>query len=338
MLRRAIVVVVLAILCHSAFGAPKSKRRQQTRARTVQPSVNYDPSAINDVKLTELVADKSQGAAVVRAQILLDRANFSVGEIDGSYGANFRRAITGFQKSRGIADTAQVDPATWEKLDIDTAPALVPYKITPADVDGPYTPVPEDMMDKAKLPALGYASMLEALGERFHVNPGLLRKLNQGKSFSTADEEIMVPNVITSIPVKAASVVVSKSDSTVTALDKDGKIIAQYPANTGSEHDPLPLGDWKILKIVKNPVFYYNPKLFWDADAKQAKAEIKPGPNSPVGVVWIDLSKEHYGIHGTPEPSTVGHTQSHGCIRLTNWDVEELAGLVARGTPATLKD
>jgi lipoprotein-anchoring transpeptidase ErfK/SrfK len=340
MLRRAIVVAILAILCHTAlsFGAGKAKRGQQTRARTAQPSVNYDPSAINDVKLTELVADKSQGSAVVRAQILLDRANFSVGEIDGSFGANFRRAITGFQKSRGIADTAQVDPATWEKLDIDTAPALVPYKITQADVDGPYTTVPEDMMDKAKLPALGYSSMLEALGERFHVNPGLLQKLNQGKTFSTADEEIMVPNVITNVPVKAASVVVSKSDQTVTALDTDGKVIAQYPATIGSEHDPLPLGDWKVQKIVKNPVFYYNPKLFWDADAKQAKAEIKPGPNNPVGVVWIDLSKEHYGIHGTPEPSTVGHTQSHGCIRLTNWDVEELAGLVARGTPAILKD
>ncbi|HUS06297.1 MAG TPA: L,D-transpeptidase [Bryobacteraceae bacterium] len=347
MLRHAVAVVVVSILCNpqESFGAfrarrapsPKSKK-SQARARRASPPVSFDPASINDASLQEPVGEKSQGAAVIRAQILLDRANFSVGEIDGAFGLNFRRAITGFQSSRGLPPGPQVDIPTWQKLNADTASALVPYKITQADIDGPYAPLPEEMMEKAKLPSLGYASMLEALGERFHVSPALLKKINASSSFTKVDEEIMVPNVATTIPVKAGSVVVSKGDMTVTALDKDGKVIAQYPATMGSEHDPLPLGTWKIRGVAKNPVFHYNPELFWDADAKQAKAKIAAGPNNPVGTVWIDLSKEHYGIHGTPEPAGIGHTQSHGCIRLTNWDAEELAGLVTPGTSAILKE
>jgi len=113
-------------------------------------------------------------------------------------------------------------------------------------------------------------------------------------------------------------------------------MIAQYPCTSGSEHDPLPIGDWKVTGVFKNPKFNYNPDLFWDAKPKDSKATIAPGPNNPVGVVWIDLSKEHYGIHGTPSPGQIGHTESHGCIRLTNWDALELAGLVEKGTPVSL--
>jgi lipoprotein-anchoring transpeptidase ErfK/SrfK len=195
------------------------------------------------------------------------------------------------------------------------------------------------MMEKATLPALGYSSPLELLSEKFHASPKLLQKLNPGKSFDKAGEEILVPNVHTALPgEKAAKIVVDKTTSTVTALDAEGKMIAQYPATMGSEHDPLPLGDWKVNGVSRNPPFHYNPDLFWDADANDEKATIKPGPNNPVGVVWIDLSKSHYGIHGTPEPSTIGKTQSHGCIRLTNWDAAELAAMVAPGTPAHLQE
>src|SRR6185436_15437420 len=119
-----------------------------------------------------------------------------------------------------------------------------------------------------------------------------------------------------------------------TLLDSSGKTFAHFPASTGSKHDPLPLGSWKIQGVARNPVFHYNPQLFWDANPKHGKAKIPPGPNNPVGVVWIDLSKPHYGIHGTPEPSKVGKTESHGCIRLTNWDVAELATAVAASARA----
>jgi lipoprotein-anchoring transpeptidase ErfK/SrfK len=193
-------------------------------------------------------------------------------------------------------------------------------------------------MEKAKLKYLGYESPLAGLAEKFHSSPKLLQALNPGKNFAQAEEQIMVPNVITMPPDKAASVVVSKSDSSVTAYDANGKVLAYYIATIGSAHDPLPIGDWKILGVARHPVFHYNGELFWNAHNPSEKAEIPPGPRSPVGVAWIDLSKEHYGIHGTPEPSTIGHARSHGCIRLTNWDAWELASMVKPGTPASLKE
>jgi lipoprotein-anchoring transpeptidase ErfK/SrfK len=210
--------------------------------------------------------------------------------------------------------------------------------VTEKDIAGPFVKIPTDMMDQAKLPALGYQSAKEGLGEKFHVSPKLLTRLNPGKTFSSAGEEIKVPNIHTDLPPAAASIVVYKSKRVVEALDADGAIIAAYPATMGSQHDPLPLGSWKVTHIVHNPVFYYNPDLFWNAPDADTKAELKPGPNNPAGVVWIGISKEHYGIHGTPEPALVGHAESHGCIRLTNWDALELSQIVKPGTPTLLKE
>src|SRR5262249_48318593 len=156
--------------------------------------------------------------------------------------------------------------------------------------------------------------------------------------FGKAGEQLTAPNAMTMPPGPAASIVVSQSDSSVRAYGADGKLLSYYSATIGSAHDPLPLGTWKIRGIQRNPVFHYNAELFWDAKSPHEKAKIAAGPNNPVGVVWIDLSKEHYGIHGTPEPSKVGHTQSHGCIRLTNWDAAELAAMVRPNTPAILEE
>jgi lipoprotein-anchoring transpeptidase ErfK/SrfK len=211
---------------------------------------------------------------------------------------------------------------------------LVTYEITPQDVAGPFYTIPKDLLEQAKLPALGYSSAQEELGERFHCSPKLLEALNPGKRLDQAGEPIEVPNAAVSPPGPAASVVVSESGSSVEALDANGHVFAWYAATIGREHDPLPIGDWKITGVEHNPVFHYNPDLFWDANPQDQKAEIKPGPNNPVGVVWIGLTKEHYGIHGTPEPQNIGHSESHGCIRLTNWDAMELAGMVKPRTPA----
>jgi lipoprotein-anchoring transpeptidase ErfK/SrfK len=306
------------------------------RARDVRSSI--DPTAINNASDLRPIADKRTGSAVVRAQILLCRSNFSVGEIDGYAGESFRHAVSGFQKAHGLPPTGKVDRGTWKVLMADSSPLLVNYTIAQEDVAGPFEKIPVDMMEKAKLSRLGYESAIEGLGEKFHASPNLLRKLNPRKAFDQAGVELLVPNIAKDAPAKAASVEVSKANSVVVALDAAGKVIVQYPATTGSEHDPLPLGDWVVTNIVRNPPFFYNPSLFWDAEPGDSKAKIAPGPNNPVGLVWIGLSKEHYGIHGTPEPSTVGHAASHGCIRLTNWDAMELAGIVGPKTPVHLKE
>jgi lipoprotein-anchoring transpeptidase ErfK/SrfK len=317
------VLLIVGLLVAVDVDAATKKKKSVTKRSTARSRVAEPPSA--------------EGTSILRAQILLDRANFSPGEIDGQSGANFQRAVSGFQEAKKLPVTGQLDEATWAALNADTTPPVVPYRITEADVKGPFNPIPKDIMEQSKLTALGYESPEEAIGEQFHVSPGLLKRMNPAAKFA-AGEEIQVPNVVGNpAPVKAAKIVVSKQ-GWVRAVDGAGNILAQYPCTSGSEHDPLPIGTWKVNGVAKNPPFNYNPKLFWDADPSHSKAKIPPGPNNPVGVVWIDLSKEHYGIHGTPVPANVGHTQSHGCIRLTNWDAIELAGMVGPGTPAILQE
>ena len=273
----------------------------------------------------------------VQTQVMLDRAGFSPGEIDGALGTSTKRALEAFTKSGGRADALPAD-------------AVIAYTITEQDAAGPFTPdIPEDMVEKSKLPALGFATLLEALGERFHASPALLKRMNPAATF-VAGEEIQVPNVAVAVqPVgpprgrqsdavatpgnpAATTVTVRKSTSDITVADGTGKILMYAPVTTGSEHDPLPIGEWKVTGVQKDPKFHYNPDLFWDAEPGHAKATIPAGPNNPVGVGWVDITKPHYGLHGTPEPAAVGKTASHGCVRLTNWDAAKLGSLVRPGT------
>ena len=334
-MRNLSLVLIGLSLVSLSDGEGRGKPQRQARTNAA-PRAHYDLAAVNNLGTTDQLEQKAEGSAVLRAQILLDRAHFSVGEIDGRMGNNALQAIAGFRAVRGLPEGTSIDTDVWKALNTDTAQVLQEYVLTEGDVSGPFDRVPSDMMLKAKLMYLGYGSALEAMGEKFHINPALLQQINPGSKFGVAGQKIYAPNVSRQGNAKAARVVVSKSKSTVTVFNDAGQVMAQYPCTSGSEHDPLPIGDWKITGVLKNPKFNYNPDLFWDAKPKDSKATIAPGPNNPVGVVWIDLSKEHYGIHGTPSPALIGHSESHGCIRLTNWDAMELAGMVGKGTPVSL--
>ena len=298
---------------------------------------------------------------VLATQVMLDRSGFSPGEIDGRAGPNLRKAVAAFQKSRGLPVSGSVDQATAQRLHQEAGeqPAVVTYILTDADVAGPFQPdIPNDLVAQSKLSSLDYRNALEALGETFHASPALLKVLNPGQTFATAGEQIIVPHtrddtttitdttkITTATKVTKSTkdtkesaapgirIVVTKSTSALTVEDETGRVLFYAPVTTGSSHDPLPIGTWKVTGVQQSPAFHYNPALFWDAEPSHSKAKIPPGPNNPVGVAWIDISKEHYGIHGTPEPSTVGHTQSHGCVRMTNWDVRRVLEWAKPGTP-----
>ncbi|WP_414819856.1 L,D-transpeptidase family protein [Sphingomonas sp. Root710] len=300
---------------------------------------------------------------ILSAQVIFDRLGFGPGVIDGAKGASFTKALRGYQEAKGLSVTGQLDAATVKSFAPYRAmPTVINIKLNDQILEGPFVgPLPEKESDQAKMKSLGYADAAEKIAERYHTTKATLIALNKPGAKLTSGAIIKVPNVIPpkqdfadslspawrktlwtlnvgSDQPAGAKVVVDKSDGVLRVLDGAGKLVAQFPATMGSGHDPLPIGDWKIQGAAYNPPFHYNPELFWDADSKDQKALLPPGPNGPVGVVWLDLDKKHYGIHGTPHPENIGRTESHGCIRLTNWDAARLATMVKPGTPATFQE
>lgn len=301
-------------------------------------------------------AAKRPVPALIKAQVLLDRARFSPGAIDGRDGDNLRGAIAAFAAANGLKSGGALEPDLAAKLQAtSTDPVLVDYTLSEADVAGPFADrIPPKMEDQADLEALGYTSAREMLAERFHMSPDLLSALNPGADFAKAGTVLQVAAVApldTSKPKSDAAtkeksaeakdvtrIEVDKTSRNVRSFDKAGRLVAYYPASIGSEEKPAPSGKAKVEGVAFVPTYTYNPKYEFAGVKAKTKFTIPPGPNNPVGIVWIDLSIPSYGIHGTPEPEKVGKTESHGCIRLTNWDARDLATHVARGAEVVFKD
>lgn len=337
------IVLLVAIFLSGAllpgFSAAKSGRHAHAHRHGAAPPLSAD--AINRAEFSPSVKLDKVNPLMVKAEILLDRAGISPGQIDGRDGENTRKAIAAFQQSHGLDTTGHLDAATWNALTQGSAqPAIVEYAISEQDVKGPFAKtIPRDLEKMARLGHLSYASPLELLGEKFHVDPNLLKQLNPGKRFDQAGSSIRVPNVgERDRSGRVAKIEVDKSARDLRALAENGELIAFYPASIGSEEKPAPSGQFKVRRIAHDPVYHYDPKFKFKGVRARHKLTIAPGPNNPVGAVWIDLTKDSYGIHGTPDPGRIGKTYSHGCIRLTNWDALDLAKRVRKGTPVDFVD
>jgi lipoprotein-anchoring transpeptidase ErfK/SrfK len=305
----------------------------------ISPAVaaSLDAASVNNAEYRSKVsAEDKIDAAIVKAQVLLDRAHFSPGEIDGKLGENAVKALRAFAEAKSLAPDKSFTEEVWKKLlDASSDPAIIDYKISESDIKGPFLEkLPAKMEDMKTLNALSYTSPREAIAEKFHMSEGLLEALNPGKKFDRAGETIAVANVgKKENKLEIGRIEIDKTRQTLKAFGTSGELIAFFPATVGSKEKPTPNGNLKVVSADANPNYRYNPDYQFKGVKSKEAFTIKPGPNNPVGSYWIGLSTESYGIHGTPNPSKVSKSESHGCVRLTNWDVGLLGRNIKKGTP-----
>ena len=275
---------------------------------------------------------KGQFPVYARAHVMLSNAYASPGAIDGSSGKNTLKAISTFQQINGLKPTGELDKATWDALIAKqgSRPAFVEYTITAADAKGPFAKsIPRDYALQAKMPGLYYTSMTEMLGEKFHMDEGFLKQLNPKSTFKVG-EKILVANVSNKLPEDIHLIVAHKGAKQLYLFNSRNQMIGSFPASIGSTDTPSPTGTYKVTGVARNPHYSYSPSNFIQGNNTKPLS-LPPGPNGPVGNIWIGLSKKSFGIHGTPSPSMISKSYSHGCIRLTNWDANDLGKKVKSG-------
>lgn len=305
-----------------------------------QPKIVTPPNSTQTALLPRPVTPtKTALKNVALLQVLLDRMGISPGVIDGQAGSNVRKALDAARAKTGRDLTSLSEDQLRAELLADGGSAFEGYIIQSADVSGPFVAaIPVDYAQKAQLPAMSYISVAEMLAERFHMDENYLRQLNPGVDFSQIGTEIRVANPGAVNKSKVARIEADKTAEQVRAYDELGNLVAAYPSTIGSAATPSPSGIVTIERIAINPNYTYNPKINFTQGENKSVLTIPPGPNGPVGSVWMALSKPTYGIHGTPAPARIGKTNSHGCIRLTNWDAKELAGMVSKGVSVEFLD
>jgi lipoprotein-anchoring transpeptidase ErfK/SrfK len=304
-------------------------------------AAGMDAAAITSAQpAKKTLSNEKPTPAGVRLQVLLDRAHFSPGEIDGKFGENARKALRAFAEARQLPSSDELTDDVWRALQADDKPPTTTYTITDKDIAGPFLhKLPSKMDDMKDISKLGYTSPREGLAEKFHMSEQLLAALNPGRHFDRAGETItVVDSGAQEAPARADRIEVDKRRQTVKLFDPSNALIGFYPASVGSEEKPSPTGTLKVTEIDRNPTYRYNPAYHFKGVHSRKPFVIRPGPNNPVGTMWINLSADGYGIHGTPSPGNISKGQSHGCVRLTNWDAERVAASVAKGTPVAFVD
>jgi len=308
-----------------------------------QGSQRLDPQAIEKATFSgRLPAGDHTSPLLIKVEVLLDRLHFSPGEIDGKLGENVTKALAAYSDAHSLPTASPLTNEIVSSLSTDTRPILTRYVLTEQDLKGPFTKRIPAKMEKMKgMKRVGYRNSKEAIAEKFHMSERLLAMLNPHVPIDHAGQTIVVPNVFIDDnkgPATVTKIVVDKDRQTVKAYGQSGELVAFYPATVGSEEKPSPVGTFKIISIDRNPNYRYNPKYKFKGVKTKRPFVIGPGPNNPVGMVWIGLSADGYGIHGTPDPSRVSKSESHGCVRLTNWDALALASMVKKGVPVQFDD
>ncbi len=328
-------LMLAALLSSGAAQAVEPPKPAKPAPAAAKPATPAEPAAAPATAAPAIVIPAAIAApqrALIRLEILLDRAHFSPGVIDGKPGANLKLAQSSYAAANSLPADASAEAVTAKLTAADDAPSLTRYTITDADVAGPFVAhLPTDMAELAKLDSPAYSGPVEELAERFHMDEDLLKALNPGVDFTKAGTEITV--AATGKPRLGSPVTrieVDKTTNAVRAYDGD-KLLAVYPATVGSVERPAPEGKWKVRTVATHATYTFDPKRLTFGKAGEGKLTIKAGPNNPIGTTWIDLTKDTYGIHGTPDPRLIGKRASHGCVRLTNWDVEQLAQAVKAG-------